>query len=77
MLVGALTPDDEEAMEGERERIRPRCQRFLRRYLLQVNQHFQMCLLNQVASTIVSWSDCLSLSLHCPFIFVHYSENLK
>jgi hypothetical protein len=55
LLVGALMPDDEEAAEGERERIiQAESPRFLGRNLLQVNQHFRTCLLNQIASRIVS-----------------------
>jgi hypothetical protein len=41
LLVGAVMPDDEEAVEGELERI-------MRRNLLQANQHCQMCLLKRV-----------------------------
>jgi hypothetical protein len=41
LLDRAVTPDDEEAVEGELERT-------MRRNLLQVNQHCQMYLLNQV-----------------------------
>jgi hypothetical protein len=74
-LIGVLTPDDEEAVEGELERI-------IQAEMPEVPEEEPAAgepALPDVPSEPGSQQNCVLVSLPfcCPFIFMHCSQNLK